>query len=246
MAAFTLPLVYDKTFLVILRPGTQDESLSYQTKKVLAPFENALWGLILVIIFVAALLSVWFSDRPKAATRRQGDRRIMGMQQSRPVRRQRRKSAYARLALDSFLQKGLVSVERLIYYRIVEESCRSWVPIFYSVLLQCRSRARWRRKLTQSTVDVRCVPFFLFFYLNWYCISLCSPRHAGFGFFILIAVSAYVANLAAFLTLRTTGEVVNTMEGAVAAGAAICAHPAVSAYGTSIIPFFVLIHTHVY
>ena len=126
MAAFTLPLVYDKTFLVILRPGTQDESLSYQTKKVLAPFENALWGLILVIIFVAALLSVWFSDRPKAAMRRrQDDRRIMGLQQSRPVRRQRRKGAYARLALDSFLQKGLVSVERLIYYRIVEESCRS-------------------------------------------------------------------------------------------------------------------------
>ena len=50
----------------------------------------------------------------------------------------------------------------------------------------------------------------------------------GFGFFILIAVSAYVANLAAFLTLSTT-ESVNTMNGAVAAGMKICAHPALKA-----------------
>ncbi|KAL7545018.1 hypothetical protein ACHAWF_008392 [Thalassiosira exigua] len=46
----------------------------------------------------------------------------------------------------------------------------------------------------------------------------------GFGFFILIAVSAYVANLAAFLT-RSSFDGVKTMEGAVAAHYTICAHP---------------------
>lgn len=51
---------------------------------------------------------------------------------------------------------------------------------------------------------------------------------AGFGFFILIAVSAYVANLAAFLTLSSVGSV-SSMEGAVAAGFSICAHPALKA-----------------
>ena len=48
----------------------------------------------------------------------------------------------------------------------------------------------------------------------------------GFAFFILIAVSAYVANLAAFLT-RSLGTSINTMEAAVKERLVICAHPAV-------------------
>ena len=50
----------------------------------------------------------------------------------------------------------------------------------------------------------------------------------GFGFFILIAVSAYVANLAAFLTMSRQAETVKTIDGAIAAGYRICAHPALS------------------
>lgn len=49
----------------------------------------------------------------------------------------------------------------------------------------------------------------------------------GFGFFTLISVSAYVANLAAFLTLSGTN--VQTMNDAVKLGVPICAHPAVRA-----------------
>ena len=48
----------------------------------------------------------------------------------------------------------------------------------------------------------------------------------GFGFLILIAVSAYVANLAAFLT-KTNQESVLPMTQAVKAGTRICAHPAI-------------------
>lgn len=48
----------------------------------------------------------------------------------------------------------------------------------------------------------------------------------GFGFFILIAVSAYVANLAAFLTLSGTSDAVKSIDQAVASGYRICAHPA--------------------
>jgi len=48
----------------------------------------------------------------------------------------------------------------------------------------------------------------------------------GFGFFILLTVSAYVANLAAFLTRSTLSESITTMKGAVSAGYEICAHPA--------------------
>ncbi|KAL7549280.1 hypothetical protein ACHAWF_013032 [Thalassiosira exigua] len=49
----------------------------------------------------------------------------------------------------------------------------------------------------------------------------------GFGFFILIIVSAYVANLAAFLTRSTlSGDAVRKIEDAVAAEMKICAHPA--------------------
>ncbi|KAL9181674.1 hypothetical protein ACHAXT_012017 [Thalassiosira profunda] len=47
----------------------------------------------------------------------------------------------------------------------------------------------------------------------------------GFAFFILILVSAYVANLAAFLT-RSKSSYVGTIEESIALGYKICAHPA--------------------
>jgi len=49
----------------------------------------------------------------------------------------------------------------------------------------------------------------------------------GFGFFTLISVSAYVANLASFLT-RPPREYVSTMEDAVANNLKICGHPALA------------------
>ena len=47
----------------------------------------------------------------------------------------------------------------------------------------------------------------------------------GFAFFTLILVSAYVANLAAFLT-RPTFKYVGDIESVIANGMPICAHPA--------------------
>mmetsp|Transcript_2090 Transcript_2090/g.4481 ORF Transcript_2090/g.4481 Transcript_2090/m.4481 type:complete len:745 (+) Transcript_2090:84-2318(+) len=49
----------------------------------------------------------------------------------------------------------------------------------------------------------------------------------GFGFFILITVSSYVANLAAFLT-RSVPDYIATMEGAVKNNLKICGHPALA------------------
>ncbi len=48
----------------------------------------------------------------------------------------------------------------------------------------------------------------------------------GFGFFILIAVSAYVANLAAFLTQSGLETKYGTMKEVIAGNVAICGHPA--------------------
>jgi len=47
----------------------------------------------------------------------------------------------------------------------------------------------------------------------------------GFGFFILITVSSYVANLAAFLTRKTLEGSVTSIDEAIARGWKICAHP---------------------
>lgn len=47
----------------------------------------------------------------------------------------------------------------------------------------------------------------------------------GFGFFILVVVSSYVANLAAFLT-RTLPDYVGTMEQVIAKNLKVCALPA--------------------
>lgn len=80
---------------------------------------------------------------------------------------------------------------------------------------------------------------YIFLILGIYCIYIgkilsdcCHCHHMqqlllfGFGFFILISVSAYVANLAAFLSLKSTSDV-TSMSEAVARGYTICAHPAV-------------------
>ena len=57
-------------------------------------------------------------------------------------------------------------------------------------------------------------------------ILLFQIKQTGFGAFILISVSAYVANLAAFLT-KSGDESVTSMEAAVALKLSICAHPAI-------------------
>jgi len=176
IASFTLPIVYDRTLLVISRPGTKI-SLTDQAQKVLAPFSYELWGIVIGIIAFTALLSVWYSDRSEVATNR-ADRRI-GLGRGMPKMR-RRKRAYARLALDSCLQKGLFF-------------CSAGVEQDES-----------------SSLPTKLLLF-------------------GFGFFILISVSAYVANLAAFLTLPTTDAPIKTIDGAIDAGLTICAHTAIEA-----------------
>uniref|UniRef100_A0A6U6GMI0 Ionotropic glutamate receptor C-terminal domain-containing protein n=1 Tax=Odontella aurita TaxID=265563 RepID=A0A6U6GMI0_9STRA len=158
-----------KTYLVIPRPGTT-QTLSQQTEKVIMPFSKGLWGLVIGIIFAAALLSVWFTDSVRNA--RTNDRR-----ESMQANMKRRKMAYVRLTMDSFLEKGLFFCSAG-----VEQDGSTSLP--NKILL------------------------------------------FGFGFFILISVSAYVANLAAFLTLNSA-EYVRTMEEAVAAKYKICAHPAI-------------------
>jgi hypothetical protein len=173
MSAFTIPIIYDKTFLVIPRPGSSNK-LRDQVVKVLAPFSNQLWSLLLLIILVAALLSVWFAEEMPENTN--SDRRMgLGRMKNR-LRATRRKHVYARLALDAFLERG---------------------TNFFSAGVDNDAAASLPNKLLMF----------------------------GFGFFILITVSAYVANLAAFLT-RNVSEI-KSMEGAVASGWTICAHPAI-------------------
>ena len=173
MTAFTTPIIYDKTFLVIPRPGSNDKLLD-QVVKVLAPFSRELWILLLFIILVAALLSVWFADRSELPDTT-SDRRLSLGRMKNPLRVKRRKKVYARLALDAFLEKG---------------------TNFVSAGVDNDPAGSLPNK-------------FLMF---------------GFGFFILITVSAYVANLAAFLTKNVSS--IQSMEGAVASGWTICAHPA--------------------
>jgi len=170
MSSFTLPLVYDKTYLVIPKPGTK-ETLNAQIGKVLAPLSMDLWWLLIGFTVITALLSVWFSDRSDKVMNEHA--RQAGLQRNMP-RQRRRKRVYARLALDACLQKG---------------------GYFFSAGVEQDESATLSNKL-------------LLF---------------GFGFFILISVSAYVANLAAFLTLSTT-ESVRTIDEAVATGVTICAH----------------------
>ncbi|KAL7491052.1 hypothetical protein ACHAWT_000530, partial [Skeletonema menzelii] len=71
MTTFTVPLISDKTVLVIPKPGTKND-LIYEIQKVLEPFTYGLWGVAIAITILASLLSVWFSDREMAAKKRYG------------------------------------------------------------------------------------------------------------------------------------------------------------------------------
>ena len=164
MASFTIPITYDKVLLVTKNPG-KNNKLGVQVAKVSAPFTFELWLLLIAIIIFTALLSVWYSSHIGSA--RNQNFREMSL---------RRKTLYARLALDSILQKG---------------------SFFFSAGVEHDADASLPTK-------------FLMF---------------GFGFLILITVSAYVANLAAFLT-RNIADV-KSVKGVVAAGLPICAHPAI-------------------
>ncbi|KAL7466233.1 hypothetical protein ACHAXS_006521 [Conticribra weissflogii] len=205
LSAFTVPLIYDKTVLVIPKPGSKN-SLSYQTSKVLAPFTavspsssetitktfnsntrdklffsfhqcQGLWGVVILVIVCTSLLSVWFAkgSATKHVLRRRRNRQTRFSRQQLGI--------YARLSLDSFLEKGL-----FFFSGGVEQDGGSSLP--YKLLM------------------------------------------FGFGFFILISVSAYVANLAAFLT-RSVPDYVATMEGAVKNNLKICGHPALAGELTS-------------
>lgn len=137
MTGFTIPIAQDRTYLVIPKPKKSD-SLYDQVRKVLQPFSVELWLLILGIIACASLLSVWFQDNAKPAS--QGNRRSSLTRND--SRERRRPSAYARLCLDSCLQKGTVSKSSRCYIRH-ETSC-SFNPDDHLllVLLQRWSSAR--------------------------------------------------------------------------------------------------------
>jgi hypothetical protein len=174
MTAFTIPIIYDKTFLVITRPGSRDK-LRDQVGKVIEPFSTQLWILLIFVILIAALLSVWFADQSEFY-RNKSAKKMSMERMKKSLRPTRRKKVYARLILDAFLEKGIN---------------------FFSASVDNDATTSLPNK-------------FLMF---------------GFGFFILITVSAYVANLAAFLT-RNVREI-KTMEGVIASNTIICAHPAI-------------------
>ena len=136
-----------------------------------APFTNGLWLVVLALILVASLLSVWFTDREMAAKKRYG----MRLRQTKKPKK-RRKTAYFRLILDAFLEKGM---------------------FFFSAGIEQDTGASLPHKVLMF----------------------------GFGFFILIAVSAYVANLAAFLTQTGLEKSVGTMKEVIDKNIPICGHP---------------------
>jgi len=141
---------------------------------VLQPFTGGLWFVVIAIILVAALLSVWFSDREMAAKKRYG-MQLKSKQPSGPPKR--RKFAYFRLILDAILEKGM---------------------FFFSAGIEQDTGASLPHKVLMF----------------------------GFAFFILIAVSAYVANLAAFLTQTGLETTFTSMDSVIDKNIPICGHQA--------------------
>eukprot|EP00956_Cyclotella_meneghiniana_P012088 scaffold17153_cov65-Cyclotella_meneghiniana.AAC.3 len=86
MSAFTLPLGYDRIFLVIPDPGSTD-SLIQQIQKIFSPFLLELWILIVAVIATAGVLGIWFSERSglssSGSNRKIARATVMGKKKSR-------------------------------------------------------------------------------------------------------------------------------------------------------------------
>ena len=105
MTSYTVPLVYDKTVLVIPKPGSK-KSLQFETAKVLQPFTPWLWVLVVLVILTSAGLGVWFSDREKLAKKNYGKSLRKLRAGGGVVKKSRSKAVYSRLIVDGFLEKG--------------------------------------------------------------------------------------------------------------------------------------------
>lgn len=107
MTSFTIPIVTDKTVLVIPKPGVSERLLD-QMEKPFAPFSWGMWGIVLGVILLTSLLSVWFSDQVMGASQRDNVERRTNFASGTAVRRpvRWRRDVYARLVLDSFIEKG--------------------------------------------------------------------------------------------------------------------------------------------
>jgi len=173
MTTFTVPLLYDKTVLVIPTP-VKSNKLAYETQKVLEPFTFGLWGVLIAVTVTAALLSVWFSDREMVAKKRYG----VHLSKTKKACK-KREAAYFRLILDAFLEKSM---------------------FFFSAGIEQDTGASLPHKVLMF----------------------------GFGFFILISVSAYVANLAAFLTRSGLETNNDTMKKVIDNNVPICCHSALA------------------
>ena len=158
--------------MVIPKP-TSGQNLAYEFRKVAQPFTPALWGVVIAIVFTAALLSVWFSDREMIAKKQYG----VELSEMKKSRKRQSRVVYFRLLLDAVLEKGM-----FLFSAGIEQDLGASLP--HKVLM------------------------------------------FGFGLFIVIAVSAYVANLAAFLTRSGWNNGVQTMKEVVDKNLPICCHPA--------------------
>ena len=112
---------------------------------------KGLWGLVIAIIIFTALLSVWFSEKPKMKPSRRESLEQMKPQQRRQqsvAQKQhfrRRRDVYARKFLDAVLEKGMVrriliscSSSNLMYYQRCYFSFSFLSCIsFLAVLFQC-------------------------------------------------------------------------------------------------------------
>ena len=108
MTAFTVPFVFDQTYLVVERPS-EDKSWSYQTSKVFEPFASTLWLLVGFTILAAALLSVWFMDmsyEDNQLWNRWSQTKCTDSWQE--ASHSRRAKIILRFCIDALIEKGMV------------------------------------------------------------------------------------------------------------------------------------------
>jgi len=167
ITTFTIPFAMEQIVLVVPKPGKP--CLKDAASKVFEPFSHGMWLLIIAVIFIAALLGVWITDRDKLMRARYG--KSYSRLESGEVKRNR--GVFLRLLLDAVLEKGI-----FLCSAGIEQDSAASLP--HKLLL------------------------------------------VGFGFFILIVVSAYVADLAAYLATAKTNSV-TTIEEAINQDYSICA-----------------------
>ena len=201
---FMTPLYNDDFYLFVPNPQVDDSFFS-KGSKVFLPFTPTLWGLIGLVIVVAGLLNTYLTldDWSEEIEARKTTVAVLARLQAMSAQQTGRQSA-----IDVFRCRKLWLTLRTARVRL-QAACRVFARNFFRASYLSVMAAFGETTMLADTDQ-----------------SSIKLMNVGYAFFLLITISAYTANLAAFMTQEVLTSSFGSIEQAIShvPPITLCAH----------------------